>query len=117
MRPVLEPCLEHENTPQCAGMVLRSRHVLSPLLVDGRISEISFSIQPFSIQKFLCPVAERTSEPLADWYGEAGFWTVHEGTRHMPVQNLAQDPFTAAIAHFHYQRQFPGKLNYSPVQE
>ena len=57
MRPVLEPSLKHENTPQGAGVVLRFREVFHPFLADGFIREISFSLEAVLIQKLLGPFA------------------------------------------------------------
>ena len=78
--------------------------VLMPQLADGRRMKESFLPQPGFVQQRLCPVAQGTAQPLADWYAKTHFRPLDQGPWHVPVQHLPQCPLGLTIAQLHGKR-------------
>jgi hypothetical protein len=64
--------------------------MLLPALSDPAcIEQVSFA-QPSFCKKILCPIAQWTAQPLAEWNAKSHFRPVNEVFRYMAAKHLPQ---------------------------
>src|SRR6266542_1809555 len=86
------PALKHQNSPHLPGAVVVSVEHSLPQLANVFRPEQSVLAKTGFGQGILHPFAKPPAHPPANRNAEPGFGPIHQFARHIPIEQLAQQP-------------------------
>src|SRR5262245_25647527 len=111
------PGLEHEYIPERVLPILFAGDVLQPFRANGLGSKKAVATKAGFREQIFAPIAQGAAKPTVDGNAKAHLRPLDQRFRNILIEDLAKNPFARLIANLKPQRQAPGELHYTMIQQ